>query len=345
MKTNLTIASIAAILFITSCTTSTYVSIMKPAIITLPSSIQTIALIDRTEPTSQTANIIEGVLTGELAGQDKMGAENTISGLADILAESPRLKAYRLPERMKTSLVFGDFPQQLNWDEVNYICDTRHVDAIVALEKFDSDFIVTQASEVKREKNKDGKEINYTEYKAEGVANLKIAFRLYDPKTKSIVDQYRFSRSNSWNATARSAREAANKLINRNNAIQEVGYNAGSYYGRRISPSWITVSREYYTKAKGNADMEAGKRFAQTNDWKGAAEHWRKATESKIAKVAGRACFNMALACEIEGNLDAAIQWATKAYVEYGNSNGRNYANILRDRQYEQQRLNEQLNK
>ncbi|HEY6899107.1 MAG TPA: hypothetical protein VI233_00630, partial [Puia sp.] len=54
---------------------------------------------------------------------------------------------------------------------------------------------------------------------------------------------------------------------------------------------------------------------------------------SSRRKVAGRACYNMAIICEINGDLEGAIQWAQKSYENYNNRLALSYVNVLRNRQ------------
>ncbi len=51
----------------------------------------------------------------------------------------------------------------------------------------------------------------------------------------------------------------------------------------------------------------------------------------------------MALACEVQGKLDLAIEWANKSYVEFGNKKGNYYSSLLRDRKADEARLDEQM--
>jgi len=51
-------------------------------------------------------------------------------------------------------------------------------------------------------------------------------------------------------------------------------------------------------------------------------------------KIAGRACYNMAIINEINGNLDEALQWAQKSYEDYNDKMGIRYARILENRIY-----------
>ena len=73
--------------------------------------------------------------------------------------------------------------------------------------------------------------------------------------------------------------------------------------------------------------------MAQAGDWDAAAKLWNEAANSSSRKVAGRACYNMAIISEINGDLNGALQWAKKAYVVYRTPYALDYVNILQQRQ------------
>ena len=82
-----------------------------------------------------------------------------------------------------------------------------------------------------------------------------------------------------------------------------------------------------------SADEPFEKRMAQAGDWDAAAKLWNEAANSSSRKVAGRACYNMAIISEINGDLNGALQWAKKAYVVYRTPYALDYVNILQQRQ------------
>jgi len=49
-------------------------------------------------------------------------------------------------------------------------------------------------------------------------------------------------------------------------------------------------------------------------------------------KIAGRATYNMAIINEINGDLDAALGWAQKAYEDYNIKPALEYVRILENR-------------
>ncbi len=82
---------------------------------------------------------------------------------------------------------------------------------------------------------------------------------------------------------------------------------------------------------------EAGK-LAAMRDWKGAAEIWKKLAYQENEKVAAKACFNMALVCEIEDLLIPALDWAIKSYLIKQDPDTKEYIDQLKVR-YEKQKV------
>ena len=87
----------------------------------------------------------------------------------------------------------------------------------------------------------------------------------------------------------------------------------------------------------------AGRKARQINDWKGAMEMWKKEALNSDRKIAWHANYNMAVACEREGNLDIALEWAKKSYEIKGKSAAAQYVNALNYRIAEKKRADEQM--
>jgi hypothetical protein len=84
----------------------------------------------------------------------------------------------------------------------------------------------------------------------------------------------------------------------------------GSLLGKKLMPNWITVQRMFYRS--NNPDMKAAEQFLLQNDFVQAAEIWNKKTQSKNTRLAGKAIYNIALACEMEGKFSIATDWLNK---------------------------------
>ena len=121
----------------------------------------------------------------------------------------------------------------------------------------------------------------------------------------------------------------------------------GRSFGPKVIPTWTQVNRMYYKSR--NTEMLKAEKLALNQGWLKAAEIWNRETKNKNKKIAAKASYNLAVACEMEGNLDAAIDWLVKSYTylqknnEEHRKNCQRYVNILVNRKKEIDRLDKQI--
>ena len=341
MKRNL--FSLLIIAFLASCTSTINLPVLKPADITLPSDIEKFTLVNRSKPSknNQVWNVVEAVLTGEGLFADREGADQCLSGLMATMQQTPRFNI------TQTSIEFKgtgteQFALPLSWPEVENICRQNTSEAIIVLEAFDSDSKLTNEAKPVQKKGADGQTITFSEFYSHARMEVKSGWRIYFPKDKRILDEYRFSDFLTFDGKGETAEKANASLPNKRDCIKRTGFHAGQQYGYRISPQWINVSRYFYTR--GNDPMKAaGKRVKRAGDWKGAMEIWKKEALNNNPKVAWKANYNMALACEHEGNLDIALEWAKKSFDIGQKQAPAQYIHTLNTRINEKKKLDEQM--
>lgn len=95
--------------------------------------------------------------------------------------------------------------------------------------------------------------------------------------------------------------------------------NSSEYLGRsfaaKIIPTWLKVERAYYRS--NNINMLKAEKYCKEGEWLKAAEIYNRETKNKNRNIAAKAKYNMALVCEMEGKLDAAIDWLVKSSLTY----------------------------
>ena len=339
------------LILINSCGPSRYVSlnVTRPAEIALPADANTILLVDRTKFKNQTMNVIEGILTGELPGDDRFAVQEAMNALKETLYNSPRFNVNVSPERLEGNSLTAVFPDPLTWEQVNSLCSKENAEILVALEVFDSDFTVWPGSRIKKKTVGEGnnkQEIEYTEFYAQGVGSVDFGIRTYYPNEKKIIDQQMVSEGHTWEETGSSPVEALGLLISKNEAIRYLANNIGESYAYKISPMPIRISRSFYGKSKRVDEVAAGSRLADVNKWQEAIDMWKtglsKATKEKDK---GRIAYNIAIGYEVLGEYGTALKWAEDSYALYGNKEGRNYARLIQQRINEENVLKEQMNK
>lgn len=134
---------------------------------------------------------------------------------------------------------------------------------------------------------------------------------------------------------------------NAHNALESSATYLGRNFGTKIIPFWLKVERMYYKS--NNPEMIKAEKFAMNNEWLKAANIWNKLSKNKNAKIAAKASFNMALACEMEGKVGVAIDWLVQSYSgvtaseEAHQDNCKHYINVLALRKKELDKLEKQV--
>jgi hypothetical protein len=319
MKRTFLIFSISIILFLICGAPSISFRVVRPAILDVPDYITSLCIINRSVQTDNSKGKIEGGLTAEIPGGDKIASQYALEGLITAIQNSGRYSAIRNTKTYTKNSLPESFPEVLTWTEIENLCAEFKVSGIIALEVFDSDYIIPTS-----------------------MTRVTVGFRFYDPKERIIIDQNIFTHEMVWNNKVNSIAGAINRFVEKERAVKDVSYEAGMIYGEKISPSWVTIQREYYRKGKRNQDLKVGARMMEVNDWDAAKESLQKAMESKKRKTRGRAAHNMAVVYEILGDYEQAKKWAQDAWGKYQNKGSKNYSYILSERIRENQILREQ---
>ncbi len=280
---------------------------LYPAELSIPPAIKSLALIDRSQTSNKKLNVIEAGLTGEGLKQDKLASQICLDGLYTRLNNSRRFTAIRTMKVYKNQGAGIEFPDPLDWEEIEALCREFKTDAVISLDIFDSDFLVDYAQ-------------------------VKAGFRLYDPATRTVIDQIRFSQKMKWDRPAPTVDGIIGRLLDKNDAIRDASYQAGTRYGQRISPTWFRVTRDYYKRGKGNRDLKEGARMMEVNDWNAAIESMNRAMDDRHRKVKGRSAHNLAVIYEILGDYEQARDWAQAAWGKYRDKDSKNYSYILGQR-------------
>ena len=332
---------------IVACGPSRVVNILvtRPAAISFPPEVKSLAIVDRTRPESRALNILEGIFSGEMPEEDRIAAQEAVNSLRNELGNSPRYSVRLCPERLNGNSLTAAFPEPLSWQKVGEICERENSEVLLSLEIMDSDFIVTNGSRI-RNRREGAREVAFTEFYAQGLGNIKMGIRAYYPKTNAILDQQIVNTSRSWEGVGNSAAAAAALLINKAEANRQLARMIAADYAYKISPMPVWVNRSMYGKSRHCPEIESGRRFADVGKWKEAGEIWKNAVPAAPdPKTAGMLAYNTAVAFEVLGDLNLALQWAQDSYTRYGNPQGRNYAQVIQQRMREEEILKQQMNR
>jgi hypothetical protein len=311
------------------CSKYAYVSLNypQPPVAYLPGDVHSIAIVNRSLPGEghDGDKNMEAILTTEIAGSDRLASDECIKGVYDAVMGLENTELVIPASLRMEGTGTRELPELLEWEKVEEICGKEGADLLLVLENFDSntDLLVSAARDQVAAIITTGApkpvlpgqvKVHVTSY-----------WRLYDPVTRKIVDQYRHDSYMAFDTHGG---------ILPPTALPEAAYAAGRAYMERYLPSYYTVRRELYQRSGGPARQQfrAGYRRSAVANWQGATEIWEELTKGPQRKTAGRACLNMAVANEVMGHSDVALGWAQKSYEFYNNKLGRDYAKILLQR-------------
>lgn len=340
---NILLLTIISFLFC-SCSSTRWMSlsVLEPAPVTLPGNAKTAGIINRSLASNngRILDVVDKVFTLEGAKLDKEGSQASIASLHNELEASKRFTDVRTIEYDGPgNNTPGMYPAPLSWDKVEELCKQNRSDVLFSLELFDTDSRISYTA-IPAKVNTPLGSVPVIHQEASLRTLVKTGWRIYDPASKLILDEAALSRHIVFTGRGINPVMAANALIGRKDAVKQVGNRAGTAYAYRVMPSWLRVSRLYFTR--GNRMFKLARRKAEGRNWDGAGDIWYEQTTSAKRKVAGRACYNMAIISEINGDLDEAIKWAQQSYAEYNIKLALKYIRVLEDRKYRKKILEEQ---
>ncbi len=343
-----------------SCSVSSFsLDVVRPAEIDVPNHIQNIIIINRSLPSkgNQVQNVLDGILSGEGLGDDRKGSLKCVSGLRNFLqTNDDNLSRFNIVnvDGFSNGDYFkgtgtSDFPKPIKWKKINKVFQDYNVDGLVVLETFDSQSSILNGGSIEKIKfvNKKKTKVQLIE----AILNIEVqaGWRIYDIKNKKIIDEKKFIDQKSFNSTGVTFEYAKQNLPHKKDAIYETGQFAGQQYAFRISPKKVRVKRNFYIKANksskdANIAFKNASKSLKDNNFDKSAAIWKSFVDNENMEIAGRACFNMALASELKNNYNLAIEWIKKS-ISYNNKNAKKYFSILENRKNEIKQVEQQLKK
>ena len=308
-------------------------SVIEPAPVQLPSDIQSVGIINQSGPSEENSDLdkIDRIFSLEGKELDINGAKEFIKGLHDGLLNSNGFTEVKILENIdNNSRGSGSFPVPLSWEMIDQLCQKNEVDVLFALSFYDTDAAIDYKMIPVELSTPVGISVPAIEHQATISTLIKTGWRIYYPVQSLILDEYMINDNITLQGVGINPAKAVEAVMEREKAVLQKSNIIGQNYVARIFPYKVRVSRDYFVR--GTDNFKVAKRRAQTGNWDGAAELWELEITNPKRKVAGRACYNMAIINEINGNLDAAIDWASKSYVDYKNKEAIRYMDVLNRR-------------
>ncbi len=326
-------------IFITSCTTFSYVEIetLAPAEIDIPVHLNKLVVIDRRSfnyTLSLTKNsFFSGLIFRDIDEEtlqilDSLISDYYLGSLLENIKTEPRYNLIspdssiivRKNQNLETDL--------LSRNEVNSITQPYNADGVLSYESS------SYFDKFKKNKNYEGS------IDATIEIHILSTWFLYD---KNKMNPIRISvRDTSFvDIFAYDIYDLEKKIPDPVSIIKESGINAGLTLIQKLSPYWVESNRLYFT-GPGLELKNAGMSVID-GSWDYATTIWSKLAEVNNRYISTRAKFNMALACEMQEKYDMAWEWIKDLYIPMWNEELILYQNILQKRIADQKKLNKQF--
>ncbi len=322
---------VLASLFLSACKTYEYfnIEVLEPAELFLAPDIQMVAvahniLIDDTDSAGMPFRVYD-MVGNDTVFIDTTLANASIIGLADGLNYAGRLSIVTIDS---ISRALPKYATEYTNDDVSFIrrlCDDKAAHAFLILNELEHknayDIFLDKSGRL------------YGEFEV----IIKTEWLLINPylskliDIKSLVDTLYFQ-VEPLNFDEKNTGFEAKKEI-----LMEAALATGYKYSSWISPHFVQTSRMVFKT--GDKDIKAGFNQASLGNWKNAAWFWRNALASTDPKIKAQACFNLALASEMEGLLKPALGWANESFQYFPDTLSANYIAILEKRIQQQKAL------
>ncbi len=237
---------------------------------------------------------------------DSVAAEEAVRSLKENLRNSPWYENLELPIRVNIRFDSSKFIKPLSWNSVKEIAKHDSADLIFSLEYIK---IIETVDSYKTENN--GVEFYYGKL----IAPVYCYWRVYDIASNQIPNGYLYRDTLIWEANDWSPISVGNQIPSFFEAAAYAGNECGEKYAKKIAPIWNNDKRLLFHI--GSKEMESAAILAVNGQWIDAAAEWQKVISLKKQKLSAKAAFNLALASEMLGKFDIALEWLQKARKLY----------------------------
>ena len=170
---------------------------------------------------------------------------------------------------------------------------------------------------------------------------------VYGAKEQRIIDRFTQVDTLYWDELDESGQYRKLQMPDKKSAITLAAEVIGKNYSKHILPAWTKVDRTIMQNS--SPEIQKATKLAQNNKWEEAVAIWKKYSDSKSKLKRVTALYNLALASEMNGNIDEAIGLTDQAakvssglFLSSENEAVRKYSAVLYQRKNEINKLNKQ---
>lgn len=332
------------IVFLSSCTKLLYTSVdvLRPAKVAFDTSVKNLLIVNNApvQPIDygHTTNLLNDKTKNAYIITDSLSIF-CVGALTEELDNKNFFSSVQLIPGSKNNDNNFYITTTLNNETVKQFCKDNHVEAILSLDKIK---VNDDLSEYYL--NETGNFLSTLEVKIDTYWSLHYPGNS-EPKALNFKDTIY------WESESYNRKAAIGELPKRSDALIDGALYTGKKSIDRFVPFWQKEDRYFFDPS--NKYMKRGMDSIYVKNWPAAITYWKKAlqkTQNSWTKV--QANNNIAIAYEIIGDIDQALEYATQAYylisvqylVDYKTYNRlSDYLTILSDRKTDIAKLKKQL--
>lgn len=213
---------------------------------------------------------------------------------------------------------------------IQKIASDTHADALILLDMFSGFYSIYPVSE-------DGRLVAQ-------VVTASI-WTIYDPSNYRILNHSTMIDTLYWDGLDELEKYNASRIPTKEDALEIAAGMAGVKYSKNILPYWAIVYRSILSSNQ--EDLKKAALLAQQNQWDEASALWETYIESKNKRYRVLALYNLAVASEMNGDIENATELISRASkVNHSpinsieNKSIQKYAAVLAKRKIELSRIN-----
>lgn len=237
---------------------------------------------------------------------DSVAAEEGALSLKENLNNSPWFDGLDVPIHKYYRIDSSKYIKPLPWNTVKSIASQDSADLVISLEYIK---VLENTDSYKTQNN------SYEFYYGYLNAVVYCYWRVYDVTKNQIANGYLYRDTLVWDARDWIPVSVGNQIPGYFSASAYAGNECGKKYAEKIAPIWNNDKRILFHS--GSEELENGAIHAMNGQWIIAASEWQKVFPLNKRKQSAKAAFNLALASEMLGKFDIAMEWLRKAKKYY----------------------------
>lgn len=334
-------------LLLTGCSTvsSLRMELVQPSSEILSSDIQSLLLVNRAVDKSYTDDPADSIqirfykaqFTVDTLIRDLKAADTLLQVLGTLLYESGRYDIVIPEDRFIMKDTVNPYSEVMKWEQVDQLSKTFNTDAVLSLENFRTNVITSYDRSTLFNPVTE-------EFSSIFTAKMKIGysahFRLYNPITRSSLNNYLFNDTLIWENYDYDLKNLFLQFTYVKQGLTEAGIDASLQLSERIAPAWIDSRRAYFSK--GSTVLRQTSSLVKAHEWENALDIWLEQTnKTKSKTLLSKFEFNIALAYEMLGDIEEAIRWGIRSHETMYRPLTYRYLKVLNERKEVIKQMNE----